>query len=374
MPVSSQGLQLGLFMPNCSNMSAISTHRITEDEWDYESNKRIALAAEAAGFDFLFPVSRWRGFGGETDYLGTSLETMTWASALLAVTSRIRVYSTVHVPAFNPVVVAKMGATLDHIGKGRWGINLVSGWSKEEFGMMGLDILPHAERYQRTRAFIEILKGLWTLPPGSFNHESPWYRVTGGYSLPQPVQSPHPPIVNAGNSEDAREVIADHCDWAFMSMAGLDAARTTVADIKGRAASRGRRVQAACFPFVLWRDTRTEAEDEVARIIAHKDEVASSNWLRGLNLESGSFDRFTLDMLTLGAGAYPVIGTAEDVANQLGEIHSAGLDGVLMVFQAYHRDTLRFAREVMPLLRERSIVDSHREPAPTQDSSITRGD
>ncbi|MEN9727982.1 MAG: hypothetical protein RL434_2348 [Pseudomonadota bacterium] len=359
MPVSSRGLQLGLFMPNCSNMAAISTHRITEDEWDYESNKRIALAAEAAGFDFLFPVSRWRGFGGVTDYLGTSLETMTWASALLAVTSRIRVYSTVHVPAFNPVVVAKMGATLDHISKGRWGINLVSGWSKEEFGMMGLDILPHAERYQRTRAFIEILKGLWTQPPGSFNHESPWYRVTGGYSLPQPVQSPHPPIVNAGNSEDAREVIADHCDWAFMSMAGIEGARAVVADIKSRAAARGRDVKAACFPFVLWRDTRAEAEDEVARIIAHKDEVASGNWLRGLNLESGSFDRFTLDMLTLGAGAYPVIGTARDVARQLAEIHAAGLDGVLMVFQAYYRDTLRFAQEVLPLLREQGIVDSH---------------
>jgi len=160
-------LQLGLFMPNCSNMSAISTYRIVPDEWDFDANRRIALAAEAAGFDFLFPVSRWRGFGGETDYLGTSMETMTWASALLASTTRIRVYSTVHVPAFHPFVVAKMGASLAHIGKGRWGINLVSGWSTEEFGMMGIDILPHAQRYARTRAFVEILRGLWTSPPGT---------------------------------------------------------------------------------------------------------------------------------------------------------------------------------------------------------------
>ena len=56
-------LQLGLFMPNCSNMSAISTYRKVEDEWTYDSNRRIAQAAEAAGFDLLFPVSRWRGFG-----------------------------------------------------------------------------------------------------------------------------------------------------------------------------------------------------------------------------------------------------------------------------------------------------------------------
>ena len=114
-------LQLGLFMPNCSNMYAISTYRTGPDEWPYESNKRIALAAEDAGFDFLFPVSRWRGFGGKTDYLGLSQETMTWAAALLAVTQTLKVYSTVHVPVFHPLVAAKMGATLDHIGQGRLG-------------------------------------------------------------------------------------------------------------------------------------------------------------------------------------------------------------------------------------------------------------
>ncbi len=349
-----QRLQLGLFMPNCSNMSAISTYRVVPDEWDYTSNKAIALAAEAAGFDFLFPVSRWRGFGGETDYLGTSLETMTWASALLAVTSKIRVFSTVHVPVFHPLVVAKMGASLDHISQGRWGINLVSGWSKEEFGMMGIDILPHAERYQRTRAFIEILKGLWTEPRGTFSHESSWYQIKQGYCLPQPARPP--PIANAGISEDAKHLIAEHCDWAFMSMSSLDSARATVTDIKRRGAAHGRTVRCASFPFVLWRDSADEAQAEVARIIAAKDEVASGNWLRGLSLESGSFDQFTLDMFTLGAGAFPVIGTAEDVALKLKEMRDVGLDGVLMVYQAYQRDTRRFQKEIMPLLREMGVL------------------
>ncbi|MSR14828.1 MAG: LLM class flavin-dependent oxidoreductase [Gammaproteobacteria bacterium] len=349
-------LQLGLFMPNCSNMSAISTYRAVPDEWDYESNKRIALAAEAAGFDFLFPVSRWRGFGGDTDYLGTSLETMTWASALLAVTTKIRVYSTVHVPAFHPLVVAKMGATLDHIGQGRWGVNLVSGWSKDEFGMMGIDLLPHAERYQRTKAFIEVLKGLWTQAPGCFNYDSPWYTIRGGYSLPQPVQQPHPPIVNAGISADAKAIIAEHCDWAFISMFSIASAHATVADIKTLGHARGRDVRCAGFPFVLWRDSADEAQAEIDKIIAHKDTVASSNWLNGLNLQSGSFDQFTLDMMTLGAGAFPLVGTAEDVAVKLKALHDVGLDGVLMVFQAYHRDTLRFQTEVMPLLREMGVI------------------
>ena len=108
--------QLGIFMPNCSHAYCISSYKPEPDDWTYESNKNIAQAAETAGFDFLFPVSRWRGFGGETNYLGTSLETMTWAAAILAATQTIRVYSTVHVPVFHPFVAAKMGGTLDHIG------------------------------------------------------------------------------------------------------------------------------------------------------------------------------------------------------------------------------------------------------------------
>ncbi len=349
-------LKLGLFMPNCSNMSSISTYRTVEDEWPYETNKRIAQAAEQAGFDLLFPVSRWRGFGGETDYLGTSLETMTWASALLAVTNRIQVFSTVHVPVFHPVVVAKMGATLDHVGNGRWGLNLVSGWSKEEFGMMGLELLPHEQRYLRTAAFIEILKGLWTEPPGTFNHHSPWYQIAGGYSLPQPVQRPHPPIANAGISEDARNMTAKLCDWAFISPPSVEATAGVTSDIKARAASHDRSVSCAAFPYVLWRDSEDEAQAEIRRIIAHKDTVAVENWLGGLSLGSGSFDQFTLDMMVLGAGALPIIGTAEQVALKLKALHDSGLDGVLMVFQAYFDDTLRFQREISPLLREMGVV------------------
>lgn len=70
-----------------------------------------------------------------------------------------------------------MGATLDDIGKWRWGLNVVSGWSEREFDMMGIEVLPHTERYERTAACIEIIKGLCTCEPGTFSHESKWYRI-----------------------------------------------------------------------------------------------------------------------------------------------------------------------------------------------------
>jgi dimethylsulfone monooxygenase len=217
MPTPRAPLSLGLFMPNCSYAYSISTYKPDVDDWTYASNLKIAQAAERAGFDFLFPVAKWKGYGGKTNYLGTSLETMTWASALLANTQRIQVFSTVHVPIFHPLVAAKMGATLDHIGNGRWGLNVVSGWSEREFGQMHIEVIPHAERYARTSDYIEIIKALWTGEPGTINHHSQWYEITDGWVMPQPTRRPHPPIANAGVSDDAKDMAARLCDWAFIS-------------------------------------------------------------------------------------------------------------------------------------------------------------
>jgi len=348
-------MQLGLFMPNCSNAYSISTYKPDPDDWTYESNLRIALAAEAAGFDFLFPVAKWQGYGGETDYLGTSLETFTWASAILANTSRINVYSTVHVPVFHPVATAKMGATLDHIGKGRWGLNIVSGWSEHEFGMMGIEVMPHAERYRRTEAYIEILKGLWTQEPGTFNYECPWYKITAGTVLPRPLRQPHPTIANAGVSEDAKDVVSRQCDWAFISPPSIAQAPAVVADIKGRAQRHDRSVQCACYPFVLWRDTEQEAAAERRRILDNMDRVAVENWAHGLKLQSGSFDDFTAEMYAFGGGALPLVGSREQVAVMLKELFDGGMDGFLMVMLDYYQDTLRFEQEIMPLLRDMGV-------------------
>jgi len=349
-------MSLGIFMPNCSYTASISTYKPDPGDWTYESNLRIARAAEAAGYDFLFPIAKWRGFGGKTNYLGTSLETMTWAAALLAQTSRIRVFSTVHVPIFHPLVAAKMGATIDHISNGRWGLNVVSGWSEHEFGMMGIEILPHAERYQRTEAYIEILKGLWTSEPGTFNHESPWYRISNGWVSPLPVQQPHPPIANAGVSEDARRMLARLCDMAFISLLSFDTAAEVTADIRARAAQFGRTVKCCTYPFVVWRETEKEAEAERRRIIENIDQEAVETWARGLLVQSGSFDQFSLEKLAVGGGELPIFGTAEQVAEKLARLYRDGIDGVLMTFLDFYHDTIRFEREIKPLLCQLGVL------------------
>jgi alkanesulfonate monooxygenase SsuD/methylene tetrahydromethanopterin reductase-like flavin-dependent oxidoreductase (luciferase family) len=84
--------------------------------------------------------------------------------------------------------------------------------------------------------------------------------------------------------------------------------------------------------------------------------VAAERWARGLSDKSGSFDRYTLEMFAIGAGALPIVGTAEQAAEQIARLYRSGIDGLLMCFLDYYEDTLRFNREIAPLLRQMDVV------------------
>lgn len=332
----------------------MSSHAVVEDQWTFAANQKIALLAEQLGFEYLFPVSRWRGFGGEINYLGTSLETMTWASALLHATSRIKIFSTVHVPLFHPFVVAKMGATMAHLSNDRWGLNLVSGWSNREFGMMGLELPEHGEKYEKASAFIDILHGLWQEQNKPFNYASKWYTVVDGVSLPRPAKLPE--VANAGASLDAQIMTARLCDWAFMSLPSIEAAPAMVANMRQRAEAHKRQIKTAVFPFTLWRDSESEVSDEIQRIIDKKDPVAAQNWFDDLAIGSESFDFATLDLLTVSAGGIITVGTPESVAEQLRSLSDAGVDAVMLTFQNYEKDLKRFATDILPILKSMQVV------------------
>lgn len=96
---------------------------------NWDNNLKLGRLLDAARIDFMLPIARWIGYGGETDFHGGVLETITWATALLASTENITVFATIHTVANHPVVVAKQLATMTQIGAGRVGLNIVAGWN-----------------------------------------------------------------------------------------------------------------------------------------------------------------------------------------------------------------------------------------------------
>ena len=147
-PVMSEdnALKLGIFGINMrGGVTLVEFDGMVQATW--EENVRYAQLADRIGIDAIVPVARWRGYGGRSNLGDVSFETFTWAAGLLAVTSRIMVFSTFHVPVGHPLLAAKMGATADHISGGRWGLNIVAGWNPEELAMFGVDWREHDDRY-----------------------------------------------------------------------------------------------------------------------------------------------------------------------------------------------------------------------------------
>ncbi len=72
-------LKIGLFGSNCSSGRAVT---LVPERWtgNWEDNLALAKMSDEAGIEFMLPVGRWKGYGGDTDYMGTSLETITWAT------------------------------------------------------------------------------------------------------------------------------------------------------------------------------------------------------------------------------------------------------------------------------------------------------
>src|ERR1700755_287871 len=94
---NANALQLGLFRAHCS--SGRSATKVPE-RWSASWEDCLALAkmGDEAGIDFMLPIARWKGYGGETDFHGASLETITWAVGLLCATKKMTVFGTVHAP------------------------------------------------------------------------------------------------------------------------------------------------------------------------------------------------------------------------------------------------------------------------------------
>jgi probable F420-dependent oxidoreductase len=131
---------------------------------------------------------------------GEYLEQLTLLTYLAGVTERIRLVPSVMIlPHRNPVLTAKILATIDVLSHGRLTVGVGVGWMEEEFEALGLP--PFAERGAVSDEYIRAFKELWTSDDPSFEGE--YCRFSDITFLPKPVQKPHPPIWVGGQTRRA---------------------------------------------------------------------------------------------------------------------------------------------------------------------------
>jgi alkanesulfonate monooxygenase SsuD/methylene tetrahydromethanopterin reductase-like flavin-dependent oxidoreductase (luciferase family) len=366
--LGSNPFKLGLFNANCDGGFAIST---APERWgaEWDDIVTISLMADEAGIDFILPVAKWRGLGGDADNLGRSFETMTHSAAIGALTKRIGMFVTVHVPVMTPAFAAKSVATIDHITHGRAGLNIVCGWNQAEFDVHGVTI-DAARRYEQGLEWFQIFARLLEGGP-PFDWSSDFYQLRGLTTNPVTLQRPRPPIMSAGFSLPGRDFAAQAADLLFTSSSSLDVVPDILTSVHDYAGRYGRRIEVYLSSHIVCRPTRREAE-EFYRYFAdeHADHASLANFRqkKAATSTGDAGSAVKLKMLEtpptrprgpIYPGSYPgtycFVGTPDDIVDEMVEMHRIGLSGTSIAFLNYLDEMPYFLDEVLPRMKRAGL-------------------
>lgn len=351
-------LKLGIFSANCSGGLAVTK---VEERWknNWENNIELVRQCDEAGLEFMLPIARWIGYGGDTDFHGGVLETITWAAGLLAHSTNIQIFATVHTAFNHPIVAAKQLATIDHLGGGRIGLNVVAGWNKPEYDAFGVDLpSEHSARYEFAQEWFDYVQKLWK-EDRAFDWEGKYFNGTGVYSNPRPLQK-RVPILNAAASVEGRQFAMRNADFLFTPVFTLDQAAETVSDINRSSALVGRDVGVFTLCSIVCRPTQQEAEDYLDYYANQNADWGAVDYLMKLQgMHAQSFTPEALanfrDRFAAGHGGYPLVGTPDYIADELEKLSATGLAGTTLSFVDYAKEFPYFRDEVIPRLEKKGL-------------------
>ena len=199
-------MEIGLSIPRLPDSDGIRRFVKKAEELGFESvlvGDHIVLPTE--GTD-QYPYTADGSFSRPVDE--PFLETMTMLGFMAACSETIKLGSTVIIlPYRNPVVQAKMFASLDVLSNGRMICGVGVGWLEKEFDILGV---PYEDRGSMSDEFLEIFKILWSEPNPEFHGK--FYNIDGIQFYPKPVQQPNLPIWVGGHTRRALRRTAKYGD------------------------------------------------------------------------------------------------------------------------------------------------------------------
>lgn len=359
---NSNRLKLGIFGTNGKGGAQTLAPEAYKPTW--KASVDTARMADEAGFEAIVAYARWKGYiPGRPDHpSGIVLDPFTWAAGIAQATSYSAVFATSHAPTIHPITCAKQCTTIDIISGGRFGLNVVGGWNKHELEMFGAPLKEHDARYEHLDEWLQVLERMWS-EEEEFDFSGEFYQVLRGASMPKPVQRPRPPIMNAGGSPRGMRFACEHADMAFVILKSNDpeACRKQIDEYKDTARNEfGREVQVWTYCPVVQRDTREEAEAYLRYYaVEMEDKDSVDAWSAGLAAQTKIVSPEAMKEFRIrfaaGAGGNILLGTADDIADQMQMFNEAGLDGVLCTWVDFHDGLTRFNSDVLPLLESRGL-------------------
>lgn len=417
-------LKLGAFMRPVSIHTGAWRYpgAVPDANFNFPLMKQMIRKLEAGKFDAFFMADHLAVLNMPVEALKrshtvTSFEPFTLLSALAAVTENIGLIATGSTTFDAPYHVARRFASLDHISDGRAGWNIVTTSNPDAALNFGLDDhMEHAERYKRAREFYDVVTGLWDsfaddafprdaesgiyMDPDKMHvldHKGAYLKVRGPLNIARPVQG-WPVIVQAGASDDGKQLAAETAEAVFTGGGPIGDAQKLYADIKGRMAKIGRNpdhLKILPGAFVVIGDSIEEAKEKRALL---DSKVHYANAIASLSINLGTdasgFDpdaplpddipesnasksgrervialarreNLTVRQLAQRLGGYAgsaFVGTPQTIADEMQEwLETEASDGFNIMFPYLPEGLNEFVDRVVPELQRRGIFRTEYE-------------
>jgi alkanesulfonate monooxygenase len=333
-------------------------------EVNHDYLKQVAQAADSLGYEgVLIPTGR------------SCEDPWVVASALLAVTQRLKFLVAVRPGLHQPSLAARMAATFDRLSGGRLLINLVTGGDQTELEGDGV-FLDHASRYEQSAEFVRIWREILTRSHTgeTFDYEGQHLSVKGAKLLYPPLQTPYPPVYFGGSSPAAHDLAAEQVDTYLTWGEPPAEVAKKVADVRARAAKLGRTVKFGIRLHVIVRETEDQAwaaaadlisrvdDDTVIRAQAAFSRMDSEGQRRMAALHAGKRrTREDLEIspnlwagvgLVRGGAGTALVGDPQQVAARIKEYADLGIESFIFSGYPHLEEAYRFAELVFPLLPE----------------------
>lgn len=332
---------------------------------DHAYFKQIAIAADSLGYEgVLLPTGR------------SCEDSWIVAASLIDATKNLKFLVALRPGLVAPSQSARMAATLDRLSGGRLLVNLVTGGDPDELAGDG-QFLDHAARYEQSAEFIRIWRELLarshTGEPLDLDGEH--LSVKGGKVLYPPINKPYPPVFFGGSSGPAHDLAAEQVDTYLTWGEPPAEVEKKLADVRERAAARGRRLHYGIRLHVIVRETEDEAWRAAGELLSELDETTvtaaqarfktmdSVGQRRMAELHGGQFNKADVRQgleiapnlwagvgLVRGGAGTALVGSPQQVADRIKEYSDIGLEYFILSGYPHLDEAHRFAELVFPLL------------------------
>ncbi|QWT25146.1 NtaA/DmoA family FMN-dependent monooxygenase [Subtercola sp. PAMC28395] len=378
----------------------------------------LAKLLEDAKFDAIF-FADVSGLYGDSDadfdvYVTEGLQIPSndptvLLSALAVNTTNLGLALTSNVVQSHPFHFARQISTLDHISNGRIAWNIVTGVQDNGARNFGLpQLTDHAERYEWAAEYVDVTYKLWEgswdegaliqdrensthADPSKIHkihHEGKRYKVEGPH-LPSPSLQRTPVLYQAGSSASGRAFAAQNAEAVFIISPSPAVAKQQIDETRAQAVALGRQPEDIKFfqglSFIVG-DTAEEAQalaaeydkyvsvdgyaahaaivDKSGRVydpqtpLKDVDTNTAKGFLEWISRYITDREPVVADLAHLQARNTRVVGTAEQIADQLELWQAAGVDGINVINWVIPGSFAEFAERVLPVLRERGLAQS----------------